>query len=82
MVARAAKGLRPGGRLVIRDMFLDEHGGNPASAAFFGITMLYYTSQGKSPTIREAQAWLANAGLSHAGLVVLETHQMVVGTKA
>jgi SAM-dependent methyltransferase len=81
IVTRAAKSLRPGGRLVIRDMFLDEHGGNPGSAAFFGITMLYYTLHGRSPSIPEARGWFKDAGLTFGGLVVLETHQMVIGER-
>lgn len=77
LVARAAKALRPGGRVAIRDMFLDEHGAHPASAAFFGITMLYYTDHGSSPTVKTAFEWFKRAGLEDCQLTVFETHQIV-----
>jgi 2-polyprenyl-3-methyl-5-hydroxy-6-metoxy-1,4-benzoquinol methylase len=82
LVARAARSLRAGGRLAIRDMFLDEQGRDPQSAVFFGVTMLLYTEHGTSPTVRQAREWLGQAGLVDVRLVVLETHQMVVGRKA
>jgi 2-polyprenyl-3-methyl-5-hydroxy-6-metoxy-1,4-benzoquinol methylase len=79
IIARAAKSLRPGGRVAIRDMFLDEHGAYPRSAAFFGITMLFYTEHGTSPTVAAAREWLEKAGLGDVRLTAHETHQMVVG---
>jgi 2-polyprenyl-3-methyl-5-hydroxy-6-metoxy-1,4-benzoquinol methylase len=81
IVARAARSLRSGGRMAIRDMFLDEHQQNPSSAAFFGMTMLFYTEQGTSPTVRQAEDWLSRAGLKDMQMTVLETHQMVTARK-
>mgnify|MGYP001090611369 CR=1 FL=1 len=81
LIARAAKCLRSGGRLVIRDMFLDEHGAHPASAAFFGITMLFYTEHGSSPTVKEAREWCERAGLCDVSLAVFETHQMLIARR-
>lgn len=76
LIARAAKGLRSGGRVAIRDMFLDEHGAHPPAAAFFGITMLYYTEHGASPTVQMARDWCERAGLVDFQLAVFETHQI------
>jgi 2-polyprenyl-3-methyl-5-hydroxy-6-metoxy-1,4-benzoquinol methylase len=77
LIARAAKALRPGGRLAIRDMFLDDHGAHPSNAVFFGITMLYYTEHGLSPSVQTARAWCEAAGLADVHLVVTETHQIL-----
>lgn len=77
LIARAAKSLRPGGRLAIRDMFLDEHGAHPSNAAFFGLTMLFYTEQGSSPTVKAAREWCERAGLCDFHLAVFETHQIL-----
>lgn len=82
MIARAARSLRPGGRVAIRDMFLDDLGRDPASAVFFGMTMLFYTEHGTSPTVRQAREWLEKAGLGDVRVSVFESHQMVVGRKA
>jgi SAM-dependent methyltransferase len=82
IVARAARGLRAGGRIAIRDMFIDELGQNPPSAVFFGLTMLLYTEGGASPTVRQAEQWLADAGLGDFRMTVLETHLLIVGRRA
>jgi 2-polyprenyl-3-methyl-5-hydroxy-6-metoxy-1,4-benzoquinol methylase len=81
IVARAALSVRPGGRVAIRDMFIDEHGQNPETAVFFGVTMLLYTEHGASPTIRLTQDWFARAGLLDVRMTVFETHQIVSGRK-
>lgn len=82
IVARAAKSLRPGGRIAIRDMFLDEHGAHPASAAFFGVLMLFYTEQGTSPTVGRAREWFEKAGLGDVRLTAFESHQIVCARRA
>jgi 2-polyprenyl-3-methyl-5-hydroxy-6-metoxy-1,4-benzoquinol methylase len=81
LVARAALSVRPGGRVAIRDMFVDEHGQNPESAVIFGVTMLLYTEHGTAPTIRQVEDWFARAGLADVRMTVLETHQIVSGRK-
>jgi 2-polyprenyl-3-methyl-5-hydroxy-6-metoxy-1,4-benzoquinol methylase len=82
LIARAAKSLKPGGRVAVRDMLLDEHEQNPASSVFFGIIMLLYTDDGRSPTVRDVEGWLAAAGLREFRLIVQETHQIAVARKA
>lgn len=81
LVQRVARSLRSGGRVAIRDMFLDEHNQHPPSAVFFGLTMLFYTEEGSSPTVPQAQGWFAKAGLVDFGMTVLEGHQIVVARK-
>jgi 2-polyprenyl-3-methyl-5-hydroxy-6-metoxy-1,4-benzoquinol methylase len=81
IVARAAQSLRPGGRIAIRDMLLDEHEQNPPSAVFFGLTMLFYTEQGTSPTVNRVRGWYEKAGLRDVRLIVDDRNQIAVGTK-
>lgn len=81
LIARAAKSLRPGGRVMIRDMFLDEHEAHPPNAVFFGVTMLYYTEGGTSPTVNRARDWFTRAGLRDFQMAVFETHQMVMARR-
>lgn len=63
LIARLAKALAPGGRIVMKDMFIDPQGAGPEFAVFFGLTMLYYTRKGESPTVAGASQWLTDAGL-------------------
>ncbi len=81
LVKRASKSLASGGRLVIRDMFLDEIGRDPPHAVFFGLTMLFYTAHGKSPSLTHAREWMSAAGLDDVSVTLLETQQLVVGKK-
>jgi hypothetical protein len=81
LVQRAAASLAPGGRLLLRDMFLDELGSAPSRAVFFGLTMLFYTDEGRSPSLQEARDWLCGAGLSEISLIVQKSHQMLIGRR-
>ena len=47
---RLRSALTPGGVVAIKDMFLDHTMARPESAAMFGLTMLLYTSAGRSHT--------------------------------
>jgi SAM-dependent methyltransferase len=81
LVQRLAQSLRSGGRIAIKDMFLDEHGQDPKNAVFFGLTMLFYTEQGSSPTLHDARSWFEQAGLVDLTVTVLDTHQLVCARK-
>ena len=77
LVRRLADALAPGGYLVLKDMFLDEHGQDPENAVFFGLTMLFYTREGCSHPTSRARAWLREAGLGEPELVVREGFQLL-----
>lgn len=81
LVARAAASLKPGGHLALKDMFLDEHGKGPQNAVFFGLTMLFYTKHGTSPTMRQCHEWFHKAGLEGPEITLLDTQQLLVGKK-
>ena len=50
LIPKLRAALVPGGVLAIKDMFLDHTMARPESAAMFGLTMLLYTSAGRSYT--------------------------------
>lgn len=77
LVGRLAQTLAPGGWLVLKDMFIDEHGQDPENAVFFGLTMLYYTRAGRSHGTSSARDWLRDAGLSEPELHVREGFQLL-----
>lgn len=77
LMKRLAAVLSPGGHVVLKDMFLDEHGQDPENAVFFGLTMLFYTQAGQSPSVRQATEWLEGAGLSDARLSAMGPFQLL-----
>ncbi len=77
LIGRLARTLAPGGRLVIKDMFIDEHRQDPENAVFFGLTMLYYTRAGQSPGVGQARDWLSAAGLVEPALATFGRFQLL-----
>ncbi len=60
---KMAKSLAPGGRLIIQDAFLhDAHGLHPQEASLFAVTMLLFTEQGNTYSVRDTATWLKRAG--------------------
>lgn len=81
LIGRLAQTLAPGGRIVIKDMFIDAHGAHSEFAVFFGLTMLYYTRKGESPTVAGARGWLEDAGLADVRLINMGGWELVSGQK-
>jgi (2Fe-2S) ferredoxin/SAM-dependent methyltransferase len=71
LVARAARALAPGGRVVVSDFLLDEDGTAPRQAVLFSINMLVGTPSGRSYRESEYASWLAAAGLAEVERVRL-----------
>jgi len=63
LLARAARALAPGGRVVVSDFVLDEDGTGPRQAVLFSLNMLVGTPSGRSYREAEYRAWLGAAGL-------------------
>lgn len=59
---RVREALAPGGLVVVKDMLLGEHGAHPVEAAFFDLTMLMYTREGRSYRVTELRELLGAAG--------------------
>jgi 2-polyprenyl-3-methyl-5-hydroxy-6-metoxy-1,4-benzoquinol methylase len=70
--------IRPGGVVAIKDMFLDDAQARPEAAALFGVTMLLYTSAGRSYTTTEMREHLARAGFVDADTIDLSDQQFSV----
>jgi len=64
--------------VIVKDMFVDEQGRDPASAVFFGTTMLFYTAEGRSYSLDDVRAWCEPAGLELADTISTESHSIVV----
>jgi precorrin-6B methylase 2 len=62
LVKQAFHHLNPGGRLIIKDRFLDESGTSPAWATAFAVHILVNTEQGRCFKVSEAIDWMTKAG--------------------
>lgn len=62
LVKQAFAHLKPGGRLIIKDRFLDESGTSPAWATAFAVHILVNTEQGRCFKVSEVSEWMATAG--------------------
>jgi len=63
LLARCARALAPGGRVVIQDFILEPDRTKPRQAVLFAINMLVGTEAGSTYTADEYAAWLGAAGL-------------------
>jgi len=62
LVKKVYEHLAPGGRLVIKDRFLDEVGTGPAWTTAFAVHILVNTQQGGCYKTAEAMRWMKKAG--------------------
>ena len=62
LVKKVYEHLAPGGRLVIKDRFLDEAGTGPAWTTAFAVHILVNTQQGACYKTAEAMRWMTKAG--------------------
>ena len=66
---RAAEALQPGGRLLIRDIVMEESRTAPLAGALFAVNMLVATPGGGTYTLGEIREDLQSAGFSHVQLI-------------
>ena len=64
--------LEGGGRIVIRDFFLNEDRTNPAFGALFSVNMLIHTPEGRSYSEAEAREFLQQAGFEDVRMLDAE----------
>ncbi|WHZ15812.1 MAG: O-methyltransferase, family 2 [Nitrospira sp.] len=72
--------LNPGGRLIIKDRFLDASGTSPAWTAAFAVHILVNTERGACYRTAEAMQWMTDAG--YESVVELERTAVVQGVKS
>jgi len=79
LVAKVFAHLAPGGRLVIKDRFLDEAGTGPAWTTAFAVHILVNTQEGGCYRTGDAVRWMTLAGFT--SVVELEKTAVVQGSK-
>ena len=80
LVKQAFLHVKPGGRLIIKDRFLDESGTSPAWATAFAVHILVNTEQGRCFKVSEAIDWMTKAGFQSVSEV--ERTAVVQGFKS
>ena len=80
LVKKVYDHLAPGGRLVIKDRFLDESGTGPAWTTAFAVHILVNTQQGGCYKTVEAMQWMTKAGF--VSVSELERTAVVQGTRS
>jgi len=79
---KAAAALNPGGRIMVKDFFLDDDRCGPAFGARFAVNMLVATEEGRAYTRVETIDALTAAGFSSFEIVDVAKHsQIVIGRK-
>lgn len=79
LVKKAFASLTPGGRLIIKDRFLDETGTGPAWTTAFTIHILVNTQHGSCYKCSDAMRWLTTSGFG--SIAELEKTAVVQGLK-
>lgn len=79
IVKKVINHLSPGGRLIIKDRFLDEAGTGPAWTTAFAVHILVNTQYGGCYKTSDAVGWMTNAGF--ASVSELEKTAVVQGQK-
>ncbi len=79
LVSKVFTHLTPGGRLIIKDRFLDEAGTGPAWTTAFAVHILVNTQQGGCYKTSDAIQWMMKAGF--ASVTELEKTAVVQGMK-
>jgi len=80
LVQKVYSHLAPGGRLVIKDRFLDETGTGPAWTTAFAVHILVNTQQGRCYKTSDAIHWMTQAGFHSVS--ELERTAVVQGMRA
>jgi cyclopropane fatty-acyl-phospholipid synthase-like methyltransferase len=80
LVKKVYDHLAPGGRLVIKDRFLDETGTGPAWTTAFAVHILVNTQQGSCYKTTDAMQWMTKAGF--VSVAELEKTAVVQGFRS
>jgi ubiquinone/menaquinone biosynthesis C-methylase UbiE len=79
LVKKVFAHLAPGGRLIIKDRFLNPSGTGPAWTTAFAVHILVNTERGACFTTADAMQWMQNVGFE--SVMELEPTAVVQGTK-
>jgi cyclopropane fatty-acyl-phospholipid synthase-like methyltransferase len=81
LLRKAHQALAPGGRLLLKDFFLEESGIEPVSGAQFSVNMLVNTKGGKTYRRSEALDLIRKAGFTDLELTSVATQSQVVSAR-
>jgi len=81
LLRKSAGALETGGRILVKDFFLDESRTQPAWAAQFSVNMLVGTQGGKSYTLTEMTDLLAGAGFGQVETIPIARNSLVISAK-
>ena len=81
LLKTCAGALAPGGRLLLKDFFLEDDRLTPAAGAIFSVNMLAGTERGKAYTRRETEVLLAAAGFAPPAAVPVARHSLVLDAR-
>lgn len=73
LVGRCAAALRPGGRLLVHDVFLNDAHDGPLPVALYSAA-LFCLTEGRAYSAAEYRAWLTEAGLAPGAVVPTLVH--------
>lgn len=79
LVKKVFAHMQEGGRLIIKDRFLDDSGTSPAWAATFAVHILVNTEEGRCYTVADATRWMLESGFR--AVTELEPTAVVQGIK-
>lgn len=82
LTQRCAEALAPGGRLLLKDFFVNDDRTEPAWSLLFAVNMLLSTERGDSHRLTDAGGWLQDAGLQWTHTIpITEQSLIVVGAR-
>jgi hypothetical protein len=81
LLKRLTACLRRGGWVLLKDVFIDEQGRAPEHAVFFGGSMLFYSADGRSYTLRDVAQWCGGAGLDPPEVIGVDTYCLAFARK-
>ena len=80
LLKKSSASLKPGGRVVVQEFYLDETKTNPPQGAIFAINMLVNTSGGRTYTPAEISSWMKKAGFTDITKKILGETVLISGT--
>ncbi len=78
LFGRIFRSLEPGGRLILKDFFVERDRTGPLWPAVFSINMLVGTEEGRSYSEEEVLGWLGDAGFSPGARLTVARHSTVL----
>lgn len=81
LVAAAARAVRSGGVVAIKDLTIDDARTAPIESLLFALNMAIYTGDGDVYTPSQLRAWLASAGLVDIRPIAIDDGMCWVGSK-